>query len=164
MLNQILNEVIKEAHTLNTRKTIFKLRNELSLDLQRKNPEQFYKACDEASSNYNEISLMYFLASESYDKAKLEYNENYAKWSYEALKYLEKEKARGKLSGQTSEGKIKNWIINEFTDEYRTLKMQYKEKERTKKYLEHFMEAWQSRCKMLQTMKGILDKGGVFNA
>ena len=158
----LLNDLIIESNTLNVRKTLMKLHQELSLNVERKNPEQFLKACDDAASNYHEVSLMYFKANKSFQDEKLEFDEKYSKWSDEAMKYLEKEKARGKFSGQTSESKMKHWIINEFTEEYKESKMKYQEKERTITYLQNLMQAWQNRIKLLQSMKGILDKQGVF--
>ena len=160
--NPEFDSIYEEALKLDVRKTIIRLRRELSLRVDRKNPEEFLKACDNAASNHSEINILLLRATANYHDVKKEFDEQYSKWSEEAIGLLEKEKKEGRLSGQISESRIKNKVISEFKDKYLNLKNELRKKERTVKYLEKELYSWHNRVELLRTIKGILDKQGVF--
>jgi len=162
LLTNEYKSLIQKNYLEQLKENLKKLKLELSLDTNRMNPDEFLRACDRSTKNYSLVNDYHLIARRQFDRAQNKFDTTYSEWFSEATKFLEKEKNRGKISGQISEKRINNWILKEYKEEYLYLKNIVNEYERVANYLEKQLDAWSKRIKILQTMRNILDRKNIF--
>ena len=131
-----------------------RLEQALRLGEKRVEPAHVLKALDEAESNLMAAARLYQNAKHERERWELENAAVFADMRNSATRSLQKEKADGERTKQITDADVLARIAEQFPDEWADQQLRRDRTERTVSLFSTLLEAWQSRCRTLQTIYG----------
>jgi hypothetical protein len=149
----------KDIDDISFEKQYRKLKSMLALEVNRANYTKLLELIDSCSENARIAGVLLAGAKEAYEDYKsVEYAIWWAKAVRKATEELEDQKRQKLISGQISEEKIKNWIVDNMTREYTKYTRNLNQLKFSVDMMDVLYKQWESRKSLLQTQANVIEK------
>jgi hypothetical protein len=134
-----------------------KLEADLTLGDGRANPDRIARALDEAEANLRRAGMLLQVAIEEADEFEVHYRAAYLEWSWQARESLEKAKRDKKLSGQTTQELVEDWVAAHVAA-YGKWREARRALERNRNLAKQMYAAWESRSASLRKQADLVER------
>jgi hypothetical protein len=148
-----------DLDSINFEKQYNKLKGMLELSVNRANYDKLLELVDSVTEYTRVAGNMFAGAKEEYESFKSgEYAIWWARESNNASRILEELKRNKKISGQISEEKVRNWIIENRSDKYAMYTRKMNRLKLAVDMMKILYEQFESRKSLLQTQSNLIER------